>query len=102
MNKEIKKELLEAMKTYKPVNANWFIFENIINKAIQDLKDTHIKDMSIERKRIIKEIEMFRESAFSSQIIDWDKHICNGQDGNDVSFTKKSWEYLLKQLNEEK
>jgi len=35
MKQEIKKELFRAIETYKPINANWFIFEEIINKAIQ-------------------------------------------------------------------
>lgn len=28
----LKKELLKAMEMYKPIEANWFIFEEIIDK----------------------------------------------------------------------
>jgi len=37
------------------------------NKAIQDLKATHIKDMSIERKRIIKLIEKIKSNRGSQK-----------------------------------
>ncbi len=41
---------------------------------------------------------MYVEGAWSSRIKNYDKHICNGQDGNDISFTKKDFDKLKEEL----
>ena len=55
-------------------------------------------------KEIIEMIERWRnievEGAWSSKKTNYDSHECNGQDGSDISFTKKDFELLIKELKQ--
>ena len=63
-----------------------------------------MKERTYTEKEIFEHIDHWRnilvEGAWCSRKKDYDKHVCCGQDGADISFTKRSFEALILELKQ--